>query len=564
MSDIFRTRHDDASRHARMHGRTARKRIDYDTSLESSVERGADAKFANATFSYLDADSPYGAPGRSQLSEPYKVTAFELDGGRPNLRRERGWETVPSFLTQHSVSVPVLRKLPDGRTETTFELKAKGLIMPDTRVAGVLEHLRTHVYEVRRHKPKLVGIIPSEPPEDIGTMPLLQAALHCTGARVPQTAIVRCAEVNSAWQVAHSNGKPLDIDLGMACRISHFSTQGRHICTRRYPAVWRDYRDGLWRVEDAAYLGAPDLSKSQQYHGPWWTVRSTREHKESSAGFHEPQWVSRYELLWRADNGRKWNSLGVFEGNRDETTEVAHSFAQIRGGGLVARYLRVVPLENHNGGAMRVGVYGEPAARGESRAALRREGSRARGTVCASEDASNSLVEFRVTQPPVGVNRTLTCDGKGASTYRCPCCTGKPVIRRSRRLDMQCALASVSDLADAARDAALELEMDKDEQEAEGRVAHGYAEENELRLACVISSTLAAHKREDVELALALSQSLADQEDAKVARAEDDTATGADEWLHCLSESSASVSEAGEVASEAESDDRGWELVDAE
>jgi len=49
-----------------------------------------------------------------------------------------------------------------------------------------------------------------------------------------------------------------------------------------------------------------------------------------------------------------------------------------------------------------------------------------------------------------------------------------------------------------------------------------------------------------------------------VARAEDDTATGADEWLHCLSESSASVSEAGEVASEAESDDRGWELVDAE
>ena len=43
--------------------------------------------------------------------------------------------------------------------------------------------------------------------------------------------------------------------------------------------------------------------------------------------YHQPAWVSRYELFWRADGARNWHSLGQFVGNTDETTEIAHSFA---------------------------------------------------------------------------------------------------------------------------------------------------------------------------------------------------------------------------------------------
>ena len=60
--------------------------------------------------------------------------------------------------------------------------------------------------------------------------------------------------------------------------------------------------------------------------------------------------------MWRANHGRQWISLGTFRGNSDSTTEQAN-VVDIRG----CRYLRFIPISCENGGAMRIGIYGDSA-----------------------------------------------------------------------------------------------------------------------------------------------------------------------------------------------------------
>lgn len=478
------------------------------------------------------------------LVTPYKITAFELEGLEENMNRRRGWERIPKLLSEHSMSMPTIGKLPDGRIETTFELKTKGLIIPDSKVASAVEHLTSHVYEISRRKPKLVTVIPKDPPQDVGMIPLLQAALRCTGGRVPQKAIVRCNDTGAAWQVSHSGGKPLEIDLGGSCCISHFATQGRHICTRRYPEVYKI--DGLWHVEDAAYLHVQSPSKSRNYHGPWWTVRVTPQYKKNA--YHEPQWVSRYELLWRADQGCKWNSLGIFDGNMDETTEVAHSFAQVKGG-LIARYLRVVPLDCHNGGAMRVGVYGKPVSQGRVRGSVYRAGYPSQLIVREKDGdgSDSSVVEFRVTQAAQGINRRLAYDGKGACSRGCPCCEWKPSARR-KDLHTKHAVASVFEYVEAIRDAQHEMELDK-------------AHLPRMESFCEGPSNV-DQEHADLQLALALSRSLVEvQAPTFVKEGKDDSDESDDGWLHYSDSSSTCISEDDRETAECEHHD--WELIQA-
>jgi hypothetical protein len=66
------------------------------------------------------------------------------------------------------------------------------------------------------------------------------------------------------------------------------------------------------------------------------------------------QWVWKYEVVGRVDSGRTWFSLGVFDGNRDMTTEVAHKLLSP----VKCRYLRFHVLGYDRVPAMRVGVYG--------------------------------------------------------------------------------------------------------------------------------------------------------------------------------------------------------------
>ena len=158
----------------------------------------------------------------------------------------------------------------------------------------------------------------------------------------------------------------------------------------------------------------PSHVPGTRYKGPFYQVRmeaSLPEGGRLGAGYHEPMYVRRYELFWRADGGRRWHPLGAFEGNSEEMSEVAHSFAAVRGG-LRARDLRVVPLETEGGGGFRVGVYGEPAGAAERHVqqGANLAASRAGAPRDAVGDDVHALVEYRLT---TGGPRGFARDGKG-------------------------------------------------------------------------------------------------------------------------------------------------------
>merc|ERR1712150_369606 len=99
------------------------------------------------------------------------------------------------------------------------------------------------------------------------------------------------------------------------------------------------------------------FNQTSKYKGPFWTVldpeyfKNNKSHRQSKL----LRWVCSYELFWRPDYGRCWNTLGIFHGNDDSTSERAHKFPV---GELRCRYIRFVPKECRNGGAMRIGIYG--------------------------------------------------------------------------------------------------------------------------------------------------------------------------------------------------------------
>ena len=93
------------------------------------------------------------------------------------------------------------------------------------------------------------------------------------------------------------------------------------------------------------------------------------------------EWIESYELLWRGEKG-KWNSLGIFKGNNDSTSEVAHSTS------LNARYIRLKPIfkdPSSCGGKLRIGVYGT---------VVNKPKKLARKSV--SESVDHNLIEYKV------------------------------------------------------------------------------------------------------------------------------------------------------------------------
>jgi hypothetical protein len=502
-----RARFDDASRHGNLHGHTSRKlcgcQICRDAS-SSSLERTEPAVIRS--HAYLDAGKAYGELATSALAEPYKLTAFEQHGleVEQSLNRSQAWETVPAVLSEHSVGLPSVRRLRDGVVETSYQLVPCGSVLPDKKVVAAERELATSVYALHRGKPKLWGVAPSEPPDQVATPLLKIAALSCAGRAVTRTATVRNNSPDACWHVAKADGKPLDIDLGSTCVVTSLSTQGRHPATRRYPSVFME--NGEKHIEDEEHLG-DHLRAGKKYARPMWTVRSApgdvrrgpHDHE-----WHEPAWVSRYALSWRADGGRKWHVLGVYKGNTDEMGEVAHLLNGGRGG-VRARYLRVTPLETVGGGSMRIGVYGERVS--ESHVGRRRRAKAARaGGVNASTDGDAALVQYKLTSGAAHPARTV--DGQspaqgGSKAWRDWTSKRSTARRRLRdeatreQLDEWWESDETHEEVDAAVEAAPWEEWTGEGTRGEGtRRAAGEAaawaeEQYELELALALSASLA-------------------------------------------------------------------------
>ena len=452
-SDVKRTRYNPEHRFKSILGHTARRRRDaYKPS--PSVSR----------------DKQWHGP--NAWSTERLVTEFELEGfeAGASLDRDSRWESVPRLLGIYAPPNQTER-LEDGVVKMRATLPVVEVCLPDPSLAAEKREYDSVLYSVTgdtathtkhgkkrswRFRPrglKHFADLPTAPPDVVPAMcRLLPARLRCAGYDMRSPAIVRANAPYAAFDVECARGRPLDIDLGVTCRVGAFSTQGRHPFTRRYPYVAFDQKDG-WCVE-----GQPDWDPLMRYKGPYYQVVETststlalaavtpRSHRRNWASaparWTEPQYVTRYELLWRADHGRVWNSLGVFKGNEDATSEVAHATSAAAGrSGLVCRYLRVVPLDCVGGGALRVGVYGESLRHATTPYDAAAEGNHAATASGADGDERAQLCDEE--GEPLGVTYTIEtageafnpkyCAGKRAAAgcSRCRCSWCKPDVPRS-------------------------------------------------------------------------------------------------------------------------------------
>lgn len=342
-------------------------------------------------------------------------TALEVEGRdyTHSLDRDLAWEHIPKLLNEHAIRPPAVSKRSDGVVETTYLLEPIVEEVLDAKaesdeLAGAQACRRPvqrwtdgKLYTLRNGKrPTLFAVPPTTPPEEVTPRSKLLPPVRMGDSRNARCFPVVRRPSCAAWDVAQHGGvgaAQLDIDLGVDCVISHVSTQGRQPPTRIYPEVRRERRRAaadlrglrhtdLGRRAQRALVAKRreldeesdathgdlywvegrrwDLLKHGQYPGPFWDVldlRGDEERCKRSGRLYQPherwlQWVSKYEIRYRVDGGRHWHLLGVYKGNCDATSEVAHDVR-----GLRARYLRIVPLEAEGMGALRVGVYGHTA-----------------------------------------------------------------------------------------------------------------------------------------------------------------------------------------------------------
>ena len=460
LSDIKRRRRADGySRHG-LHGHTGRRRRDYDIPQMELNAGGYCSRLAR--------------PGRDSIL----WTALEVEGRlvSHSLNRDLAWEHIPALLAENAVGKPEVRQNSDGTVSTTFRLEPIVEEVPCKEPEQDIQpksakrsHINTDgkIYVLRPHlkrRPQLFAVLPTDAPECVHAKLLSPARMG--GLRALQCPLVRRA--HGAFDCTRHGGIgskycKLEIDLGEECEISNISSQGRQPPTRRYPQVKREKRrmladargrrynslmgigrratrtekagrreadaegppDSVYSVEG---LGWWDLVKHGEYVGPFYDIVDLHPDEERTryGRPYQPherwlQWVSRYAVYYRTDGGRQWHSLGIFAGNADAITEVAHDVR-----GLVARYLRIVPLQGEGGGAMRFGVYGKTAAKAAATAGGAEQGG---------EDAPEPIA-YTLQEVPETVNMKYTSRGwYGRDRYHWYGREKKSRKRHNRRMD---------------------------------------------------------------------------------------------------------------------------------
>jgi len=463
MADILRERHNAEAKRRGLQGRTARRKYDMCTPVTTCVRSGEPHVF----------DRRY--------ASPYMLTQFELEGHdvSRSLDRDGRWDCALQALAENALSPPLVRATVDGMQETTLCLMPLAMVLPDADAQSRWHEEMTNLYRVTgsmrpfrsRKKSTWRGSVRGlqhvtklqlQPPEAAGhNSRLLPMRLHCAKCKVCQTAVVRQNSSHSAFSVAEAAGKPLDIDLGASSLVTAFSTQGRHPPTRRFPHVAHDPQVGH------VVEGQPEWDGRVKYKGPYFTVLLTEADRAGVNHPHlQPQWVARYELLWRAEGGREWHSLGTFRGNDDATSEIAHALSRTDAaskelGGVVCRHLRVVPLECKGGGALRVGVYGlahpPRAARPAGKQPRTQRAATDGGsyTSCDGSETETHLVRYTITSPSQAHNPRFCKDGSGLKGCRCPYCLGTDMRRHrgsSARLRRRLAAVHEAELLWSAQD----------------------------------------------------------------------------------------------------------------
>ena len=362
----LRSKHESAGRRRNLHGHTGRRSPDECHSHEYShcnpvLQGGSDNMLTSIELNRGNA--------RSLRNRQEWETS---------LNKSRGWEELPAILESECVEAPqkteTFSRYEGHRSVTSYKLKPKILLREgkSSKASDQEERLIYHKPPptTSTHNPKFIPrkvfaeIDPSQPKLVKGS----QMAWRIKNKRRVRKGVPTVhskyswdVQEDCLWVPGGWGTRPfLEIDLGHSAAVTAISTQGAPPPVRIYPEVRkpRPY-DGFYTVEGHQHEG--------KYDGPFWRVldpdwfnqsgRSDTECRDRRVS--ELRWVRSYELWWRADRGRTWNPLGVFKGNDDTTTERAHLLTGFQSGSLCCRYLRIVPIDCVNGGAMRFGVYGE-------------------------------------------------------------------------------------------------------------------------------------------------------------------------------------------------------------
>jgi len=343
------------------------------------------------------------------------LTAMELGTNNTRITRSfsknKGWEIIPDILENESVVAPktVINARTNLQKITTYELKPVALIQDtanlrnNTQKSQNLDHIifckppitsSYHCYKFvpRKVFAKIDATIP--PPNSAHTdecfthWKLQGICMPPSSSNKNRPFLHGC----NTWYVEDSrllsgSGKKhpmLEIDLGQLQTVTRIFTQGGAPPVRQYPSISSNAR-----VEGHTFKG--------KYKGPFWNVVDPEFHWFAGKRTSQLRWVKSYELCFRADGGRQWNSLGIFKGNHDTTTAIAHSLANYRGGNFRCRYLRFIPIDCEKGGAMRIAIYGKPTGTKIELAAVTTTGPCGEQRYEASGD--NDLLQYDLFHP---------------------------------------------------------------------------------------------------------------------------------------------------------------------
>jgi len=271
------------------------------------------------------------------------------------------------------------------------------------------------LYCIKPHSkhPLAAGSLTTDVPTSMASYERVSGSLRSRSHRHNHYQQAFCTQNHATthWSAASEDNdrEYLEYDLGEDRVVTGVSTKAKHPDTYAWPTP---------EMLEAEGYG----TDGNVYKGPRFTVIDDEERGE---------WVERYELLGRADGGKKWHSIGNLRGNSDMSTEVAHSLAAYAPKGqegLMLRYLRFRPLSHKESGfhrwkSMRVSVFGPKAdvlsgAEGENNfssgapSKKQRKSKRlaAGGTHDAAAQAANDMglpqsVTYTVYKAREGVNR---------------------------------------------------------------------------------------------------------------------------------------------------------------
>eukprot|EP00307_Rebecca_sp_RCC1486_P006489 CAMPEP_0119420614 /NCGR_PEP_ID=MMETSP1335-20130426/23928_1 /TAXON_ID=259385 /ORGANISM="Chrysoculter rhomboideus, Strain RCC1486" /LENGTH=715 /DNA_ID=CAMNT_0007445981 /DNA_START=165 /DNA_END=2312 /DNA_ORIENTATION=- len=359
-----------------MHGRTARRRVWPPVSHELLLSCSAAAR----VFPYGEVQfrlAPNGVPANGTRT----LTAAELEFGLPikddpiSVNKDRRWEAVaelfgggmPLKQTRRSLTATLepegalIHKMGRAQQEQrAFQATlAHSVFLAPRHVFGSKDWLELNNGGRRgRRTLRKLTLLANADDEDA------RRVLHIGDARSllegPGVSLSASSSLNGFLQKATTHRKHdynrsawvperrdaskggtrrewLQVDLGAECLVTAVGTRGRFPITCAYP--------------DSATAREMGLLQHQRY---------TKITVATPSG----EWTTRYSLSARSAGGRGWLFVGVFEANRNETTEAFVDLSVLSGGratgGIVARYLRFEPLEFHGRPALRVGVYGLP------------------------------------------------------------------------------------------------------------------------------------------------------------------------------------------------------------